>query len=500
MVSKKLNFGNNRTEKEQNIKTKEFGCVHGFEDEQFDLNLSSCLRSEVHDKEASQAELSLESESQLLLSLENFESDLSPINKVKSKRACLSSFPLHRRERTTTRIVPQNKSNLSPITANTNPFLSSTMVSSKRKRLFSFSSDDCDSDDSGRYSPVDMKRLRISDLSISRYEEEFIELEDLASGSFGSVKLARHRLDGMEYAIKVSKTNLRAGSHEEKAALNEVFAHATLNTHKHVVRYYNSWVEEGQVYIQNEFCQGGSLRNKIEERRECGKNFSEDHLFRILSHTLQGLQYIHSKQLAHLDIKPDNILISFNRDALDPSSCSSDSGIKSEDPSHMMEKIEMHECIRDDNEYKIGDLGHVAQLNGKELAPEEGDCRYMAPEFLLMDIDESQLHKADIFSLGMTIYEAASLKILPRNSLEDPEYESLKLGQLPYLHQYSEEINSLMSIMVFPDPASRPTTTTLLDNYALRHHNTKPLYNLHNQLNEAKLKLKLLEEQLLQEC
>ncbi len=47
------------------------------------------------------------------------------------------------------------------------------------------------------------KRLRVSDINISRYEEEFVELKEIASGSFGKVKVARHCLDGMLYAIKV---------------------------------------------------------------------------------------------------------------------------------------------------------------------------------------------------------------------------------------------------------------------------------------------------------
>ena len=76
-------------------------------------------------------------------------------------------------------------------------------------------------------------------------------MSEVASGEFGSVKLARHRLDGADYAVKVNKSKLRAGSYVEKKALNEVFAHATLNSNKHVVRYYNSWVEDGQVFIQN---------------------------------------------------------------------------------------------------------------------------------------------------------------------------------------------------------------------------------------------------------
>lgn len=47
------------------------------------------------------------------------------------------------------------------------------------------------------------KRVRVSDINISRYSEEFLELFDIASGQFGQVKVARHRLDGMVYAIKV---------------------------------------------------------------------------------------------------------------------------------------------------------------------------------------------------------------------------------------------------------------------------------------------------------
>ena len=51
----------------------------------------------------------------------------------------------------------------------------------------------------------------------------------------------------MVYAIKVSKKTIRKNSHDEKMAMNEVFAHAALMKHKHVVRYYNSWVESGAV-------------------------------------------------------------------------------------------------------------------------------------------------------------------------------------------------------------------------------------------------------------
>merc|ERR1712228_307814 len=112
--------------------------------------------------------------------------------------------------------------------------------------------------------------------------------------------------------------------------------------------------------------------------------------------------------------------------------------------------------------YKIGDLGHVAPIYSSEVSPEEGDCRYMAPEFLQMNVDPTKLTKADVLSLGLTIYEAASLKILPRNSLDDPNYENIKRGKLTYLKQYSEDFNNLMTSMVNPDPCQRPTAARIV--------------------------------------
>ena len=89
---------------------------------------------------------------------------------------------------------------------------------------------------------------------------------------------------------------------------------------------------------------------------------------------------------------------------------------------------------------------HMYQNEGN-FSAEEGDCRYMAPEFLQMEVDRSKLPKSDIYSLGMTIYEAASLLVLPKNSddcsANAHDYNDLKVGKLRYLKEYSKEFNSL---------------------------------------------------------
>lgn len=288
----------------------------------------------------------------------------------------------------------------------------------------------------------------------------------------------------------MTRNKVNCNSHEERVAMNEVFAQSSLMKHKHIVRYYNSWVEKGHVYIQNEYCEGGSLANLINEYRWRGLRFTEAELRRILLHVAKGLQYIHSKQLVHLDIKPENIFIALDHLTSSPKPAdplrrgSSGKGCK-KIPSRSSNKTHSFGTIGDNcdlsgNEstdsgnasgcdgwgssrgltsegvddrisYKIGDLGHVASIYGSQI-PEEGDCRYMAPELLTDDVNRERLAKADIFSLGLTLYEAASLQELPKNSFDDPMYERLKAGDLPFVEGFSKEFNQLLKVEYFDDP------------------------------------------------
>jgi len=96
-----------------------------------------------------------------------------------------------------------------------------------------------------------------------------------------------------------------------------------------------------------------------------------------------GLNELHGKGIVHLDIKPENIL-------------QSQTGT-----------------------FKIGDLG-MARLLTKIIEEHdipEGDCRYLAKELLNEDpnIPIPDLTKADVFALGMIIYELVEGVDLKRN-------------------------------------------------------------------------------------
>ncbi|KIW51789.1 hypothetical protein, variant [Exophiala xenobiotica] len=83
------------------------------------------------------------------------------------------------------------------------------------------------------------RRRRYSDRLVSRYHNEFEEVEKIGKGGFGNVYRARLKLDGQFYAVKKIEST---SEKELEEILAEVTLLARLN-HPYIVRYYNSWVE-----------------------------------------------------------------------------------------------------------------------------------------------------------------------------------------------------------------------------------------------------------------
>ncbi|UJR09657.1 hypothetical protein I4U23_013891 [Adineta vaga] len=259
------------------------------------------------------------------------------------------------------------------------------------------------------------KRQSLLSLSIQRFEQEFHHESFLGYGEFSHVYLCTNRLDGLNYAIKSSKQPI-IGTSYEQLAWREICAYAMLTSHENLVRYYSAWIEsDGRFFIQLEYCNGGSLEDLIEKNRQSNINFNESILKTILHQISDVLTFLHSKDLAHLDIKPANIMV----------------------------------CEYSDNDvrYKLTDLGHVSQISSN-LTDEDGNV---------------ELDKCDIFSLGLTIYVGAMNYNLPK---EGNEWQQVRLNTLQYLRpipQCSKEFNNLiLDRMCNIHPHQRPSARELL--------------------------------------
>lgn len=251
--------------------------------------------------------------------------------------------------------------------------------------------------------------------SESRYIRDFEVIDGIGTGDTGNVSLCRHRLDGCFYAVKQSSKPVR-GSYMEKRALREVWAHAILGRHRRIVRYFSAWAEGQRMFIQNEYCAGGSLDKLISELKLHNQRLPESAIKRIILHVAQGLKYIHSLKASHMDIKPENIFLTKKIDVMDMNnSMFSNSALESSfddgfcgdrDGTFDEEESDDYEVLKDCVNFKIGDFGLVVKLvrDQDDPEPEEGDCRYLAPE-LLNDALQHDYTKCDIFSLGLTIIE-----------------------------------------------------------------------------------------------
>lgn len=125
--------------------------------------------------------------------------------------------------------------------------------------------------------------------------------------------------------------------------------------------------------------------------------------FLIFLQIAKALLFIHSRGIAHLDVKPDNIYVKL--------------GV-----------------------YKLGDFGCATMID-KSLPVEEGDARYMPQEILNENYD--YLDKVDIFSLGASIYELVKGSPLPESG---SHFLHLREGKLPLLPSHSMQFQNLIKV------------------------------------------------------
>jgi len=84
-----------------------------------------------------------------------------------------------------------------------------------------------------------------------RFDKEFDVVSEIGKGHFGVVKRCRNKLDGLEYAVKITKHKWR-GDRGKQEALQEVFALSALSVcddNPYIVKYFNGWIEDSKLYI-----------------------------------------------------------------------------------------------------------------------------------------------------------------------------------------------------------------------------------------------------------
>ncbi|CAG9784683.1 unnamed protein product [Diatraea saccharalis] len=152
--------------------------------------------------------------------------------------------------------------------------------------------------------PATWPILQPSGLEWSRYHREFEELYFIAGGGFGSVFKARHRLDGVEYAVK--KVYIKSSDvNSIMSHLSEVKTIASLN-HPNIVNYKAAWLEP---MIESKVKKKG--KGKLQMDMDSDEFSASDIISSAHPNIITSFKTHNSKELYHNHHTKSDFTISF---------------------------------------------------------------------------------------------------------------------------------------------------------------------------------------------
>ncbi|KDQ21361.1 hypothetical protein BOTBODRAFT_25796 [Botryobasidium botryosum FD-172 SS1] len=253
----------------------------------------------------------------------------------------------------------------------------------------------------------------------------FRKLEVVGKGGYGSVYKGVHIASGTVVALKIINLDTPDDDVEdiqkEVSLLSRIGAGDTNN----LTSYYGCWLAGPQVWIVMDFASGGSLRTLMKASKS--GTLEEKYVVVIVRESLVALSFLHKAGIIHRDIKAANILVTSTGKIL------------------------------------LCDFGVSALLvsSQSKRTTFAGTPHWMAPEV----ITEGSRYdtKADIWSLGITIYEIF-MGSPPHSELEQLRalviIPKAKPARIPE-NQGSKELREFVANCLRELPADRPSSDEL---------------------------------------
>jgi tRNA A-37 threonylcarbamoyl transferase component Bud32 len=206
--------------------------------------------------------------------------------------------------------------------------------------------------------PAIKMTLRIFETLPKSFYKKYDCVKEIGKGAYGTVYKGVNNLTKQFVAIKRISLRNKIEDFNELSILKEA-------SHPNIITPLEYCVYEKNLYIVSEFCEGGSLFQRILKK----KSLNEDICKKIMISMLGALNYCHNvKNIVHRDIKPENMVFA---------------------------------NVEDEDDIRLIDFGLSTMLSDEEYLDKKcGSAFYLAPEVLKGQYNS----KCDIWSLGVVMF------------------------------------------------------------------------------------------------
>ncbi len=278
--------------------------------------------------------------------------------------------------------------------------------------------------------PVDLAKYRSSKLDISKLpaadevlkttpiKKDFrVSKDKVGQGGFGTVYAGKRLKGKNNVAIK----KMPHVNHKNKTNNFQEIYFLRIVDHPNIVKYDCCYQVLDELWLIMEFMEGGTLRRAVQLH-----HFTEAQIAYVAHEILLGIQYLHSINLVHRDLKSENVMMSINGD---------------------VKIIDFGLCTEATNE----------QMTNNELEGMVGSPFWMPPEMIRR---EKYGPAVDLWSLGICICELANgsapFQSCPNGGLKAMYTAGMLLG---CLSSYTEEDTKATILPVtqgYPQPFKKP--------------------------------------------
>ena len=237
--------------------------------------------------------------------------------------------------------------------------------------------------------------------------------EIIGKGGFSIIAKVHSVKYNTDFAAKI--TNSSSSRHKTAKITSQIEENALKQfNHPNIIRLYDSFTEDNFAFLILELMSDKSLNSIIREAP-----IPIPRLYLMIKQIVSAVQLCHQKGYVHRDIKPHNILIDrYGRP-------------------------------------KLADFGmSIPVEHGTKLSNYVGSPQYLPPEIIKKQAYDP--YKADVWALGVTIYEMAMGRIQWPKEME-LVVTSIMNGGIVVSQDTDPPIAKLVMAMTDMDPYKRPT-------------------------------------------